>query len=67
MKKVVADAGQVDAMKRTVLAKEGFEKALASMRELAEMGSKSQREAFEVVRKRIEENMGGIRNLGKKA
>ena len=67
MKKVVADAGQVDAMKRTDLAKEGFEKALANMRELAEMGSKSQREAFEVVRKRIEQNMEGIRNFGKKA
>jgi hypothetical protein len=67
MKKVVADAGQVDGMKRTDLAKEGFEKALANMRELAEMGSKSQREAFEVVRKRIEQNMEGIRNFGKKA
>jgi len=67
MKKVVADSGQVDAMKRTDLAKEGFEKALANMRELAEMGSKSQREAFEVVRKRIEENVEGIRNFGKKA
>ena len=67
MKKVVADAGQVDAMKRTDLAKEGFEKALANMRELADMGSKSQREAFEVVRKRIEENVEGIRNFGKKA
>ena len=66
MKKVVADAGQVDAMKRTDLAKEGFEKALANMRELAEMGSKSQREAFEVVRKRIEENVEDIRNFGKK-
>ena len=67
MKKVVADAGQVDAIKRTDLAKEGFEKALANMRELAEMGSKSQREAFEVVRKRIEENVEGMRNFGKKA
>ena len=68
MKKVVADAGQEDATKkRADLAKEGFEKALANMRELAEMASKSQREAFEVVRKRIEENVEGIRNFGKKA
>ena len=37
------------------------------MRELAEMGSKSQSEAFEVVRKRIEENVEDIRNFGKKA
>src|SRR5712672_2095667 len=68
MKKVVADAGQEDAIKkRADLAKEGFEKALANMRELAEMATKSQKEAFDVVRKRIEENVEGIRNLGKKA
>ena len=68
MKEVVANAGQQDAIKkRADLAKEGFEKALANMRELAEMATKSQKEAFEVVRKRIEENMEGIRNFGKKA
>jgi phasin family protein len=68
MKKVVADAGQEDAMKkRADLAKEGFEEALANMRELAEIATKSQKEAFEVVRKRIEENVEGIRNFGKKA
>ena len=68
MKKVVADAGREDAMKtRADLAKEGFEKALSNMRELAEMATKSQKEAFEVVRKRIEENVEGIRNFGKKA
>ena len=60
--------GQEDAVKkRADLAKEGFEKALANMRELAEMATKSQKEAFEVVRKRIEENVEGIRNFGKKA
>jgi phasin family protein len=68
MKKVVADAGQEDAIKkRADLAKEGFEKALANMRELAEMTAQSQKEAFDVVRKRIEENVESIRNLGKKA
>ena len=67
MKKVVADAGQEAAKKRAELAKEGFEKALADMRELAEMATKSQKEAFDVVRKRIEENVEGIRNFGKKA
>ena len=62
MKKVVADAGQEDAKKkRADLAKEGFEKALANMRELAEMTTRSQKEAFDVVRKRIEENVEGIR------
>jgi len=68
MKEVVANAGQQDAIKkRADLAKEGFEKALANMRELAEMATKSQKEAFDVVRKRIEENVEGIRNFGKKA
>jgi len=68
MKKVVADAGQQDAKKkRADLAKEGFEKALANMRELAEITTQSQKEAFDVVRKRIEENVEGIRNLGKQS
>ncbi len=67
MKRVVADAGQEAAKKRADLAKEGFEKALADMRELAEMATKSQKEAFDVVRKRFEENVEGIRNFGKKA
>ena len=68
MKKVVADASQEDAKKkRADLAKEGFEKALANMRELAEITTQSQKEAFDVVRKRIEENVEGIRNFGKKA
>ena len=63
----MADAGQEDAMKkRADFAKEGFEKALSNMRELAEMAAKSQKEAFEVVRKRIEENVEGIRNFGNK-
>jgi phasin family protein len=67
MKKVVADASQLDAKKRVDLAKEGFEKALANMRELAEITTQSQKEAFDVVSKRIEENMEGIRNPGKTA
>ena len=67
MKKVVADASQEDAKKkRADLAKEGFEKALANMRELAEITTQSQKEAFDVVRKRIEENVEDIRNFGKK-
>ena len=68
MKKVIADAGQQDAKKkRADLAKEGFEKALANMRELAEITTQSQKEAFDVVRKTIEENVEGMRNFGKKA
>jgi len=66
---VVANAGQQEAIKKRadLGQKRGFEKALANMRELAEMATKSQKEAFDVVRKRIEENVEGIRNLGKKS
>ena len=68
MKKVVADAGQEDGIKkRADLAQEGFEKALANMRELAEITTQSQKEVFDVVRKRIEENVEGIQNFGRKA
>ena len=43
MKKVVAYAGQEAAKKRADLAEEGSEKALADMRELAEMATKSRK------------------------
>jgi phasin family protein len=36
------------------------------MRELAEMATKSQKDAFDVVRKRFEDNMESMRNFGKK-
>ena len=45
---------------RADVAKQGFEKALANMRDLAEMATKSQKEAFEVVRKRAVDNMAEI-------
>ena len=40
-------------------ASHAFETALSNMRELAEMAAKSQKEAFEVIRKRVEEKSGG--------
>ncbi len=39
------------------LAREGFEKALDNMRQLAEIATESQAKAFEVIRKRIEDNL----------
>jgi phasin family protein len=44
------------------LAREGFEKALDNMRQLAEIATESQTKAFEVIRKRIEENMRAFSN-----
>jgi phasin family protein len=65
MKRAVDDAKNQTALKNGAeLARSAFETALANMRELAEMASKSQKEAFEVIRKRVEENMNALR--GKK-
>ena len=66
MKKAVADAGQASAKKRGELAKEGFEKALADMRELAEMATKSQKEAFDVVGKNPKRTWKASETLEKK-
>jgi phasin family protein len=65
MKRVVDDAKSQTALKNGAeLARSAFETALANMRELAEMATKSQKDAFEVIRKRVEENMEALR--GKK-
>ena len=65
MTQALANARKQDVAKNMDIAKQGFEKALDHMRELAEMAAKSQKEAFEVVRKRVDENMEEIRNFGK--
>ena len=68
LQEAMADASQEDALKRRAdLAKDRFESALNNMRELAEMATKSQKDAFDVVRKRVEENMESFRNFGKKS
>src|SRR3954470_8579581 len=65
MKRVVDDAKSQTALKNGAeLARSAFETALANMRELAEMATKSQKDAFEVIRSRVEENMEALR--GKK-
>jgi phasin family protein len=65
MKRAVEDAKNQNALKNGAeLARSAFETALANMRELAELAAKSQRDAFEVIRKRVEENMNALR--GKK-
>ena len=67
MKEAIANARKQDAAKQRMdLAKQGFEKALDHMRELAEMATKSQKEAFEVVRRRVDENMERLKNFGKR-
>ena len=49
--------GEDAGTKRMDLASHAFETALSNMRELSEMAAKSQKEAFDVIRKRVEENL----------
>jgi len=66
MEDAVANARKQDsAAQRAEIAKKGFEKALGHMRELAEIATKSQTEAFEVIRKRISANVEEMQRFGK--
>jgi len=66
MKRAVEESRNQNALKNGAeLARSAFETALGNMRERAEMAAKSQRDAFEVIRKRVEENMNALR--GKKS
>ena len=51
---------------KTEVAKEGFEKAVESMCELAQLVVKSQNDAYDVVRKRIQENLDEMKPLRKR-
>ena len=51
------------AAKQAELGKQTFEKALANMRELAEIATKSQSEAWEVVARRFHENLEELKQL----
>jgi phasin family protein len=58
MAQTVATARKQDGAKsRTDLAKQGFETALANMREISELATQCQHEAFGIVHKRIGEHM----------
>ncbi|MBL8660506.1 MAG: phasin family protein [Rhodospirillales bacterium] len=49
--------------KQTELARAAFERALSNMRELAEMVTKANREATDVINKRIAESLAEVRSL----
>jgi phasin family protein len=57
---VGAAQGEDAGTRRMDLASHAFETALSNMRELAEMAAKSQKEAFDVIRKRVEDNLAGL-------
>jgi phasin family protein len=49
--------------KQAELARKAFEQALANMRELAEMVSKSNTEAFAIINKRVTESLQELKSL----
>jgi phasin family protein len=51
--------------KQAELARKAFEQALANMRELAEMVSKSNTEAFSIINKRVTESLQELKGLVK--
>ena len=53
-------------VKQTELAKHAFEQSLANMRELAEIGAKSNSEAVEVITKRVAEGLEELKSEIKK-
>ncbi len=55
-----AGSGAASPEKQAELAREAFERALANMRELAEIAAESQSKAFDIMRTRFEENMRGL-------
>ena len=60
---VSADTPEANAGRQAELMKIAFEKALLNMRELAELASKSQSEAFEIVNRRVMDSMEEFRQL----
>ena len=54
---------EAGAAKQAELGKQTFEKALSNMRELADMATKSQTQAWEVVNRRFHENLEELKKL----
>jgi phasin family protein len=68
MKAIAAEAGGESVVgRRTEIAREGFEKALANMRQLAETATESQKQTMEILRRRFEDGMAAMRNPGARA
>jgi hypothetical protein len=54
--------GETSVGRRTEIARQGFERALATMRQLAEAATESQKQTIEIVRRRFEDGMPVIQN-----
>jgi len=65
MKAIAVEANDEAAVgRRTEIARQGFEKALANMRQLAETTTESQKQTIEILRRRFEDGLAAMRNLG---
>lgn len=58
---MAAGSPEDKAARQTELVKDAFKRAIGNMRELAEMVSKSQGEAFEVINKRVTDSLDEIK------
>jgi phasin family protein len=68
MKAIAAEArDETVAGRRAEIAREGFEKALANMRQLAETATESQKQTMEILRRHFEDGMAAMRNPGARA
>ncbi len=66
MKELSAASGPAEiASKQAELLRSALEKALANMRDLAEMTAKANTDAFDVIRNRVTENLGEIKEMVK--
>jgi len=65
MKAIAIEARDESALgRRTEIAKQGFEKALGNMRQLAETATESQKQTIEILQRRFEDGMAAMRNQG---
>jgi phasin family protein len=65
MKAIAAEASnEAVAGRRAEIARQGFETALANMRQLAESATEQQKQTIEILRRRFEDGMAAIRARG---
>lgn len=64
---VASGASDGNAMKQAELARQAVERTMANLRELAEMASRTNSEAFETINKRMTQNLEELRNTFAKA
>ena len=62
MANALSEAGQQDPEQQSEFARESFGKAVSNMRELADLAVKSQTDAMDVMRRRLEENLQALFN-----